>query len=223
MQIQRNKKTVQGEIQKALKKLGIEKPLTHAGRTDRGVHALNQVITFEAQEFWELEKLKTLLNRMLLPNIYFKKLEKVDSSFHPRFSAKKRSYRYILSKKTTPFIANYTTHYPEKIDLHLLKEALKIIEGEHDFEYFAKTGSVVNSYIRTIYKTNIFEYKDFVVIKFLGNGFLRSQIRILVNFLLEINEGKESLETLKKQLEKQKLHSKKLAPPNGLYLERIFY
>ena len=223
MQIQKKRKTVQGEIQKALKKLGIEKPLTHAGRTDRGVHALNQVITFEAQEFWELEKLKTLLNRMLLPNIYFKKLEKVDSSFHPRFSAKKRSYRYILSKKTTPFIANYTTHYPEKIDLKLLKEALKIIEGEHDFEYFAKTGSVVNSYIRTIYKTNIFEYKDFVVIKFLGNGFLRSQIRILVNFLLEINEGKESLETLKEQLEKQKLHSKKLAPPNGLYLERIFY
>ena len=222
LQIQKDKKTVIGEIQKAFKKLNINSQILHAGRTDRGVHALNNVISFEIPEFWDLEKLKITLNKMLLPSIYFKKIEKVNN-FHPRFDAKKRSYRYILSPIINPFIANYTTYYPKKINKTILNEALNFLKGKHDFEYFAKTGSDVNNYIREIYDAYLLEYKNFTIIKIIGNGFLRGQIRIIVNFLLKINENKLTLNDLKLQLNKEKLINKHLAPPNGLYLERIWY
>ena len=202
--------------------MNINSPIFHAGRTDRGVHALNQVISFEAPTFWNLEKLKNILNKMLMPEIMFKKLQKIDN-FNPRFDAKKRSYRYILSPYTNPFIDNYITYYPKKINKHLIQEALNILKGKHDFEYFAKTGSDVKHYIREIYDAYIIEYKNLHIIKIIGNGFLRGQIRIIVNFLLQINENKLSLKDLELQLTKQKLITKHLAKPNGLYLERVWY
>jgi tRNA pseudouridine38-40 synthase len=223
MQIQPNKKTIEGEILKALQKINIKTKIYHSGRTDRGVHALNQVISFEIPDFWNLEKLRILLNKILYPSIYFKKIQKAPNEFHPRFSAKKRSYRYIISKNFTPFNAKYTLFYEKEIDLKKINNALKILEGKHDFEYFAKTGSDVNHYIREIYKAYAFEYKNFYIIKIIGNGFLRGQIRIIVDFLLKINENKFTLTNLKMQLNKKKLISKHLAKPNGLYLERIWY
>nr|WP_274519589.1 tRNA pseudouridine(38-40) synthase TruA [Lebetimonas natsushimae] len=223
MQIQPDKITVEGTISNALKKLNIKTKITHSGRTDRGVHALNQVISFEIPNFWNLEKLKNILNKILYPSIYFKKITIAPFDFHPRFSAKKRSYRYLISKYFTPFNAKYTHYYSKKIDIKKINNALGNLIGKHDFEYFAKTGSDVNNYIREIYKAYAFEYKNVYVIKIEGNGFLRGQIRIIINFLLQINENKLTINDLKKQLNKEKLISKHLAAPNGLYLERIWY
>jgi len=223
MQKQKNKKTIQGEIEKALNKLNINSFISYAGRTDKGVHALNQVISFTIPSFWEKDKLLKELNKKLHPFIHIKKLEKVSNNFNPRFDAKKRSYRYLISNKFSPFTSDYITYYPNRIDITLLKKALKLFEGEHNFEYFAKTGSEVNNYIRTIYKTNIFEYKNLTVIKIEGNGFLRGQIRLMIDFLLKINEKKLTLSDLKRQIDKKAFYSKHLASPNGLYLERIWY
>ena len=223
MQIQPDKKTIEGEIQKALNKLNINSQIQHAGRTDTGVHALNQVISFNAPQFWDLEKLKNSLNKIIHPYIHIKKLTLTSDDFHPRFSAKKRSYRYILTPHFSPHTADYTTYYPKDINKELLKKALKTLEGRHDFEYFSKTGSEVNNFIREIYETKIYSYKDKTIIKITGNGFLRGQIRIIVDFLLKINENKLSLKDLELQLNKKKLINKHLAAPNGLYLERIWY
>ncbi len=223
MQIQPDKKTVQGEIQKALIKLNINSSIQHAGRTDTGVHALNQVISFNVPKFWEINKLQKSLNKILHPYIHIKKLSITDDNFHPRFNAKKRSYRYILTPHFSPHTADYTTFYPKVINIELLKKALKTLEGKHDFEYFAKTGSEVNNYIREIYETKIFNYRGKTIIKIIGNGFLRGQIRIIIDFLLKINENKLSLKDLELQLNKKKLINKHLAAPNGLYLERIWY
>jgi tRNA pseudouridine38-40 synthase len=222
MQIQPDKKTVQGEIEKALKKLNVTPSITHAGRTDTGVHALNQVISFQKPDFWEINKLQISLNKILHPYIHIKKIKKVNENFHPRFDAKKRSYRYLITPYFSPHIADYATYYPKKINVKLLKKALKTLEGTHNFELFSKTGSEVNSYVREIYKTNIYDYKNFTVVKITGNGFLRGQIRIIVDFLLKINENLLTIEDLKAQLD-GKFISKHLAPPNGLYLERIWY
>ena len=222
LQAQKNKKTVIGEIEKALNKLNIKTKILHAGRTDKGVHALNQVISFEVPLFWEEEKLKNILNKILMPEIMFKKIKKT-KDFNPRFDAKKRSYRYILSPYTNPFIDKYITYYPNKIDKNLIQKGLNILKGKHDFEYFAKTGSDVNHYIREIFDAYILEYKNFHIIKIVGNGFLRGQIRIIVDFLLKINENRLSLKDLELQLNKNKLINKHLAKPNGLYLERIWY
>ena len=223
MQKQKNKKTVQGEIEKALNKLNVNSSISYAGRTDKGVHALNQIISFNTSSFWQIDKLLKELNKKLHPYIHIKKFEIVDNNFNPRFNVKKRSYRYIISKNFCPFTNDYLTYYPKQIDILLLKKALKLFEGEHDFEYFAKTGSEVNNYIRTIYKTNIFEYKNLIVIKIEGNGFLRGQIRLIIDFLLKINEKKLTLNDLKRQIDKKAFYSKHLASPNGLYLERIWY
>ncbi|ACM92677.1 tRNA pseudouridine synthase A [Nautilia profundicola AmH] len=223
MQKQPDKITVQGSIENALKRLNINSDVLHAGRTDRGVHALNQVVSFKLPSFWNQNKLLTELNKILHPNIHIKKFYNVNDDFNPRFDAKKRSYRYILNPNFNPFSANYTTYYPHKINISLLKKALKEFEGIHDFEYFAKTGSDVNNYIREIYKTDVYKYKNFTVIKIVGNGFLRAQIRLIVDFVLKINENKLTVQDLQKQLSKQELISKHLAPPNGLYLDRIWY
>ncbi|WP_040304845.1 tRNA pseudouridine(38-40) synthase TruA [Caminibacter mediatlanticus] len=223
MQKQPNKKTIQGEIELALNKLNINSIVQHAGRTDKGVHALNQVISFTIPNFWDLNKLQTSLNKIIHPYIHIKKIKFIKNDFNPRFNAKKRSYRYIISPIFSPHKADYETYYDKKINIELLKKAIKKFEGTYDFEYFAKTGSEVNNYIRTIYKTDIIEYKNKVILKIIGNGFLRGQIRIITNFLLMINENKLTIDDLQKQLNKDQLFTKHLAPPNGLYLERIWY
>ena len=223
LQIQKNKKTIIGEIYKALNKLNITTHITHAGRTDRGVHALNQVIAFEVPDFWQLERLQYSLNKILYPSIFVKKITKTDKDFHARFSAVKRSYRYLITQHFSPFNAKYSLYYPKEIDLNKINNALNILKGKHDFEYFAKTGSDVNHYVREIFEAYAYKYKNFYVIKLKGNGFLRGQIRIIVHFLLQINENRLSIEDLKKQLNKEKLIIKRTISPNGLYFERIWY
>ena len=223
MQIQPYKKTVEGEIVIALKKLKINTKLSYAGRTDRGVHALNQVIAFEVPDFWKLERLQQSLNKILYPSIFIKKITKTNKDFHARFCAVKRSYRYLITQNFSPFNAKYSLYYPKEIDLNKINSALNILKGKHDFEYFAKTGSDVNHYIREIFEAFAYKYKNFYVIKLKGNGFLRGQIRIIVHFLLQINENRLSIEDLKKQLNKEKLIIKRTISPNGLYFERIWY
>jgi len=223
IQKQPHKKTIQGEIEKALNSLNINTNIEYAGRTDRGVHALNQVISFSIPNFWDIDKLHKILNKKLSPHIYIKKIKQTSFDFHPRFNAKKRSYRYIISPKFSPFTANYITFYNRPININLLKNALKVFEGKHDFEYFCKTGSEVKNYIREIYHTNLFFYKGVYVFKIVGNGFLRSQIRIMIDFLIKINENQLTIKDLILQLNKEKLFYKHLAPPQGLYLERIWY
>jgi len=222
MQKQPDKKTVQGEIEKALRKLNITSHLRHAGRTDRGVHALNQVVAFDAPSFWDIHKLRVSLNNILSPYIYVKKIVKTDDTFNPRLDARKRSYRYLLSGRFSPHSADYVTYYDKNIDYPRLQQALNLLIGPHDFKYFAKTGSEVNHYLREIYRAEIYTYKYLSVIKIEGNGFLRGQIRIIVDFMLKINENILSIEDLKAQLNGT-LISKHLAPPNGLYLERVWY
>jgi len=104
-----------------------------------------------------------------------------------------------------------------------MKKAIKIFEGIHDFEYFHKNGSETNSFIREIYKTKIISYKNYVIIKFVGNGFLRSQVRMMTKFLIDISDKKLTIEDLKHQLEKKEKISTNLISPNGLYFERVFY
>ena len=109
------------------------------------------------------------------------------------------------------------------MNINSIKQAITLFEGEHDFEYFSKTGSDVHSYIRKIYKTNIITYQNYVIIKFIGNGFLRSQIRMMTQFLLDISDQKLSFYDLENQLNKNKKISTKLIVPNGLYFEKVWY
>ena len=223
-QKQPNSITVQGELDSALKQLGIDTKTNFSGRTDKNVHASSQVVSCDIPLYWSnLNKLKSMLNYIINRSIRIKYIKEVDNTFHARFSAKNRSYRYIISKKSlTAFNHNYM-HFKEDIDLKILKEASSLLLGIHDFEYFSKKGSEPMSTIREIYSIKIYNYKDLIVINFNANSYLRSQIRMIVDFLLKISSKKLTLEDLKNKLNKKKLVSWTLAPANGLYLSRIKY
>ena len=222
-QIQKDKITVQGELEKALKKLNITSKTIFAGRTDRGVHASNQVVNLLIPFFWsDLEKLKNKLN-LILNHIKIKQIKKVDFNFNARFSAKKRVYRYIISKKElNPFNESYFYH-EKQLNLKKLNEAMKLFVGKNDFFYFSKRGSEEKSSICKIYKAFVYEYKDYIIFYFEGNRFLRSQIRIMVNFLVQISKQNLTINDLKAQLDRKKLIFNKPIKPNGLYLAKIKY
>lgn len=223
-QQQPNKNTVLGSFIKVCEKLSIEEKPVGSGRTDKNVHANNQVIHLDIPSFWEdMAKLKEVFNRHLHPFIHVKRVFEVQKEFHARFSAKKRAYRYIISHKNfSPFYASYVLFHPI-LDTQKLKKHLKIFEGKHNFEFFKKNGSDTKSSIRTIFSTNVYMYKNHTIITLVGDGFLRSQVRMIVDTLLKANQGKLTTKQIKEQLQRQKRHSLTLAPPNGLYLHRVFY
>ncbi len=217
-------KTVADTLQKALKSLQIHSKITASGRTDTGVHATAQVIHFDLPSYWsDLEKLKLHLNHRLFPYIRIKKIAKVSEDFHARYNAKRRAYRYILcEQEPNPFESNYVT-FVKNIDFEKIKEAITLFEGRYDFKYFQKSGSDIKSSVREIYKAKLYKYKDYKILYFEANGFLRSQIRIMVDFLLKIGKGKIGQKELKEQLLCKKKHSTSLAPPYGLYLCKVIY
>jgi len=217
------KNTITGHIERALKSLGITEPIRGSGRTDAGVHATGQVIDFTLPLFWkDVSKLKIALNRKL-KYISFKHISFVEEDFHSRFSAKKRVYRYIFkTKEPSIFEQNHIAHYPT-FNKTLLIQALKCFEGEHDFSNFIKTGSITHTNIREIYKASYKPFNNYHIIYFEANGFLRSQVRMMVEGAMQVSLGLWSIKRLEKQLQKKEKSMTKLAPPQGLYLARIIY
>lgn len=226
LQVQKHtSNTVMGELCKAIKNLNIDTKIHASGRTDAGVHAFKQVLHLEVPPFWkDLKKLKEHLQHKLPLSIKIRKLSQVQDDFHARYSAKRRSYRYILCDgESNPFESDFITFTNKKLNIELLKEAISLFEGEHDFKLFKKSGGASGSDIRFMYKTRVYSYKNKTVLYFEANGFLRSQIRLMVAFLLKINENRLSKEQLIEQLSCKKTYNTKLAPPNGLYLSNIVY
>ncbi len=219
-QIQKEQlKTVIGELGSALRLLHIDSIPIASGRTDKGVHASAQVCHLDLPPFWnDTKKLKLALNRMLPPSIHIKNITEVSPSFHARYSAVKRTYRYIIKEgESNPFEANFVT-FLEHVDLEKLKSDIEVFEGEWDFKNFQKTGSEVKSSVRTIYKAFTYTYKNYIILVFEANGFLRSQIRLMVGALLQ--RKKEEIEAMLRNTYTYKVRP---APPNGLYLAKIHY
>ncbi len=225
-QVQKHtRNTVMGKLYEALQSLNIRTKLHASGRTDAGVHAFKQVIHCTVPPFWsDLSKLKEHLQHKLPDSIKVRHLSQADDGFHARYSAKRRAYRYILcDEESNPFETPFVTFTSVKLDISLLKESIKLFEGEHDFSLFMKSGGGSKSHTRTIYKTRVYTYQNKVVLYFEANGFLRSQIRMMVGFLLKVNEQKLFKQALLEQLQCKKTYNRRLAPPNGLYLSNIIY
>ena len=217
------KQTVTTAIEEALKDLQIDSSITGSGRTDAGVHASGQVIHFDLPPFWsDPNRLKTALNRRLSA-IRFKHVCRVPSDFHARFSAKKRIYRYIFKTgEVSIFERKYIAGY-EHFDADILQEALALFAGKHDFAYFHKTGSDVHNTLREIYHTEYRHKGKYHFIYFSANGFLRSQVRMMVETSMQCAQGLMTLKTLQAQIACKGDALKKLAPPQGLYLARVLY
>jgi len=219
----RTKATITSAIEEALASLQIYASIVGSGRTDAGVHASGQVIHFDLPDFWrDLEKLRHTLNRKLT-DIFFKHITPVSSDFHARFSAKKRIYRYVFKTlRPSVFEHNYISYY-QTFDPMLLTKALKLFEGKHDFNFFHKTGTVTHTTIREIYRTDYKERNGYHFIYFHANGFLRSQVRMMVDAAMLCAGNKMTMTQLQEQLNCEKKYTSRLAPPQGLYLARIVY
>ena len=211
--------TIFGQLQKVFAQLGITDKAIASGRTDKGVHATGQVCHVDLPPFWsDIKKLKKVLNEMLPASIEVKQVKIVSDAFHARYSAKKRVYRYIIKEsKSNPFESNFVT-FLDSFNFNQVKKNIEIFKGEHDFKYFMKTGSDVKTTNRVIYKAFAYRYNGYIILNFEGNGYLRSQIRLMVGALLQLSQTQ-----IEEQLRCAKNHKIRPAPSNGLYLSKIKY
>lgn len=227
-QIQPNNRTIQEEIEKALKKLhkGSEIKIYASGRTDAGVHAKGQVIHFDTNLDIPEEKWPIALNSILPGDISILFAERVNGKFHARFDVKRKEYRYFInpSSKKDPFTRNYAARYPYELNIKAIESAMAHLIGTHDFTSFCSAKTEVEDKIRTIYKMEIQEDNGLIVFKFIGNGFLYNMVRILTGTLLDVGTGKRTPESISTVLEeKDRALAGKTAPAHGLYLWEVFY
>lgn len=214
-----SKNTIVGALEIVLIKLGIDSKIVASGRTDRGVHATAQVCHIDLPDFWQdLERLKRFMNSTLPSSIRIKSIKQTDESFHARYSAKKRVYRYIIKEaKSNPFQDDFVS-FVDSLDFEMVEKNIKLFKGVHDFANFMKKGSDTKSSIREIYRAFAYKHNGFVVLHFEANGYLRSQIRLMVGALLALDA-----QEIQESLECKKRHKLKLAPSNGLYLAKVKY
>jgi len=225
-QIQKNKRTVEEEIEKVLRKINHNKEIKiySSGRTDTHVHALNQKAHFDFEEY-DIELLKYKINKMLPNDIYVKKIEEVDNDFHARFNKKIKEYTYKINLlEYNPFEYNYVYQYNKNLNIKNMKEAIKYFIGEHDFTSFTAAKGKKEDMVRTIYDATIEEKDGIIEIKFKGNGFLQYMVRNMVGLLIDVGEDKKEPKEVLEILEKKnRIYASKTFSPVGLYLSDIIY
>ena len=228
-QSQKNGKSIQDSIEKALKKvLGSKIKIIGAGRTDKGVHAYSQVANFKVKK-------KIVNKKIFLDSINFFLKDKLISildvikqkkDFHARFSAKLRTYEYLIINRQGTLSINYNRawHVKKEIDLNLMKKGAKLLEGTHDFSTFRAASCSAKSSIKKIYPIKISKVNKMIKIRISSKSFLQNQVRSMVGCLKYLSTYKWSLNDFKKAFQSKK--RSKCAPPapaNGLYLQDVKY
>lgn len=226
-QKQPNEKTIQAVLEEKLSQLnGNVFVAVHAsGRTDAHVHAFGQTAHFDLKKEWDVKQLQYALNQMLPGEFFVSQVEKVRDDFHARFDVKAKEYIYKINVGIyNPFERNYVYQYNQNLDISAIVSALHNLEGTHNFKAFTKVDEEKEDYERTIYKASLHCEGNLLTISFLGTGFLRYMVRNMVGTLIEIGEGKRSDSDVVKILESQDRRlAGKTAPPQGLYLKKVYY
>ena len=226
-QVQKNGRTVQGELQDALQKIFKNQKinLIGSGRTDSGVHALGQIANIKLDTDMENESLLNAVNGNLNDNdITITNVDKVNSDFHSRFSALKREYIYKISTEYSPIERDYYWTIQEEIDIQKLHDCAELIVGEHDFTQLSKKNDEIDNKICNIYLSewDIFENK--IHYKIIANRFLHHMVRYLVGTMIEVSKNR-SFTTNDFDLMLQGKDREQIfrAPSKGLYLKKIYY
>ena len=229
-QRQPHARSVQEEIEKTLTRINKGQPIVihGAGRTDSGVHALGQVIHFDLPSARDEEKLRFALDTQTPEDIDVISVEEVTEDFHARYQPHSKTYEFLvdIGRPKNPMMRHYATHYPYPLDIPLMEQAIKALEGTHDFTGFTASGTSVENKVRTITKASLtFDaQRNFLVFTFSGNGFLYKQIRNMVGTLLKIGNKRMPVNQIERILEeKDRQLAGPTAAPNGLYLKEIIY
>ena len=228
-QKQKSAPSVQETIEKVLSQiLNTEINIQGSGRTDAGVHAQRQYFHFDVEKDIDLNRLRYSANCLLPKDIFINEIKEVPSDFHARYSAKGKTYTYIMRlDERNPFNYEFETNVPYPVDVKLLIEALKKFEGEHNFMDFTSKEEDEDGFIRKITRvqtTYLEQVKQFVV-SFTGNGFMRYMIRNMVGGALAVASGKEKLDYIDRHLNNKGnrgIISYK-APAEGLFLVDVEY
>ena len=228
-QIQKKESTIQGLVQEKLTKLLKEKIILNgSGRTDTGVHAIEQSAHFDCKnEISDLIKFLKSINHFLNDQgIAITKIKKRNNKFHSRFSAKQRVYKYIIFNQiSAPVIEKKRGwHVRKPLDLDLIKKGAKRLVGTHDYSTFRSSSCHAKSPIKTIKSVNVRLSKNKIEIEFKSQSFLQQQVRSMVGCLKYLGEKKWDLKKFDKAFKsKKRILCAPPAPPEGLFLVRVIY
>ena len=226
-QKQEGKRTVQGELETALcKLLGEEVEIFGSGRTDRGVHALDQSAHFDMNKKIPIKNLPLALNNLLPNDISVKKARSVKSDFHARFDIVSKTYLYRVynAKQKNALVLNRAGYVNYDLDINKMREVAKLLEGKHNFKGFCSTNTNVKSFDREIYSIDIKKKGNFFEFRLTGNGFLYNMVRIIVGSLIDVGRGLLTEKDILLALEKEdRSFAGKTMPPEGLFLEKTNY
>ena len=227
-QIQHNAVTVQEVFQTALYSVINAKPdIKACSRTDSGVHAEMFCISTKISHPIPPERLKAAMNSHLPDSVVVLDVKEVDSDFHARYNAKGKRYIYrVLNRRERdPFYVGRALHYRYNLDVELLDKASKDYIGTHDFTSFCTLDKrEKGDFTRTIYDFSVRRIGDIVEFTVEGNGFLYNMVRIMVGTLLAVNEGKIAPDSIPDIIRAESRDTAgPTAPPQGLYLNEVFY
>ena len=226
-QKQDGKRTIQGEIEKALFKLLNQKTeVFGSGRTDRGVHALDQSAHFDMEKDIPIKNLKLAINNLLPSDISIKSAKVVSSDFHARFNIKNKTYLYRVynSKDKKALYASRSSHVSFELDLQKMKNAAQLLIGKHNFKGFCSANTNVKDFTREIFAIEIKKVGSFIEFKITGNGFLYNMVRIIVGTLIDVGRGLLNEKDVKNALIHQdRSFAGKTMPPEGLFLAKTTY
>ena len=237
-QTQRSGLTIQDILSKTISGItGEQIRIISAGRTDAGVHALGQVAVFRTDSRLQADILKKAFNAKLPKDMRIIEAEELDSEFHPRYRAVKKSYFFLIerARKQSVFLQRYAWRVPFSLDLESMIKASCLLQGEHDFSAFRGAGCGAKTTVRTIHSITLSRHDslgfmtaqiqgDFIKIRIEANAFLRYMVRNIVGTLTEVGKGRIAPDTVIDILAScNRKMAGPTAPAKGLFLEKVYY
>lgn len=226
-QIQPNAVTVQEKVSSAVSEITKEAiKVFGCSRTDSGVHANHFVSSFKTNSKIPTDRIPFALNSLLPADIVCTGAYEMEESFHAIASAKRKTYLYKIENSHigNPFLAGLVWHYPAKLDIEKMRLAARYFLGTHDFLGFAAAGFSAKTTERTIYELEVTKDEDIINIKVTGDGFLYNMVRIITGTLVWVGIGKIAPSDIPKIIKSKRRENAGItAPPDGLYLWRVYY
>jgi tRNA pseudouridine38-40 synthase len=227
-QIQPNGPTVQAAVESALAELlDLDAIRIHSsGRTDAGVHAFGMEAHFETDRDLPMKAFREGLNRLLPADVAIRQAQVMPARFHARYSAQGKWYRYTLYRGAvrSPLTARTSWHLFGPLDLSAMKDAARLMVGEHDFSAFRSSSCAAKTTRRSLFSIVLQEEGDRLYLDFKGSGFLKNMVRMLVGTLVDVGRGRMELQAVSGLLlGKSGLRCGPTAPPQGLCLMEVSY
>lgn len=224
-QRQENERTIQGEIEAVLARvLQEEVDVIGAGRTDAGVHARGQVANFHTNSSLSLREVHRALNGLLPDDIVALGVEEVPDDFHARYSARARTYSYLLTLQPTALERNFSWYVTYRLNVDLMQGVAKEVIGQHNFASFCKAQSEVNNHLCTVSVSDWILSGPMLRYTITANRFLHGMVRALVGTMIDVGRGYTSVDEFKDMLNHTDRKRAGIAvPARGLVLESVVY